>query len=512
MLKPPRLVWPVILSLLIARTASAAPLFGVPGTYGVDGSPVRVVAIDIDRHNGLDLVTGNQAGENGPSLSVLLNRGDGSFLPQAIVDLDGSRYILETIAAADFNGDGAGDVAVAVDDISVFPPQTVVLVYLNDGTGQLLGPDPYPLPAGVFPQCLEAGDVNGDGILDLVVCHSTASGGDGLISVLIGEATGGVANGMFVDAGDFQVGSLPATIAIGDIDADGYDDVVIGDSNVPGVFSLYGTGNSGLFQMPVSVASLSSPTAVRIRRRQGQPLPDLFVTSLAATELLIFHQTSPRDFASPTPIPVGQPPWDMGLGDFDGDGILDAVLLSFSGAQINLWYGTASGGFTAGESVPVDDMADSVAVADLNGDGKPDVATASLATDRVTVILNGVNAPTPVVTPSVTPAPPSPTRTRTPTRTKPPGTAATSTPTRTKPPGTAATSTPTPTPTGTATVTPTPAGPGDANCDGRINAADLNALIDRLFAPGCAAADVNEDGRVTASDLVQLLKLLGASH
>lgn len=485
------------LSLLIARTAGAAPLLGVPTSYPVDGSPARVVAVDIDRQNGLDLVTGNQAGENGPSLSLLLNRGNGSFLPEVRVDLDGSQYILETIAAADFNGDGAGDVAVAVDDISVFPPQTALLVYLNDGTGQLLGPDPYPRPAGVFPQCLEAADVNGDGLLDLVVCHSTTSG-DGLVSVLLGQATAGVANGKFVDGGDFKVGSLPNAVAVGDLDTDGYNDMVIGDSNVPGVFSLYGTGDSGLFQAPVSVANLSSPTAVRIRRRQGQALPELLVTSLAATELLIVHQTSPRSFAAPTPISVGQPPWDMGLGDFDGDGILDAVLLSFSGAQISLWYGNASGGFTAGESVPVDDMASNVTVADLNGDGKPDVATASLATDRVTVILNDVNASTPVVMPSVTPVPPSPTRTRTPTRTKPPGTAATPTPTST--------------PAGTATVTPTPAGPGDANCDGHIDVADVNALIDRLFEPGCAAADVNQDGHVSASDLVQLFKLLGVSH
>ena len=53
--------------------------------------------------------------------------------------------------------------------------------------------------------------------------------------------------------------------------------------------------------------------------------------------------------------------------------------------------------------------------------------------------------------------------------------------------------------------------PGDANCDGAVNSADLSAVVDAIFNGGCAGADVNGDGRVTGADLPAEVKLLAAS-
>ena len=64
------------------------------------------------------------------------------------------------------------------------------------------------------------------------------------------------------------------------------------------------------------------------------------------------------------------------------------------------------------------------------------------------------------------------------------------------------------TPTETAVPTPTsndvPGLPGDGNCDGRLSAADLSAIVMVLGAsPGsaCPLADFNQDGIVDATDL-----------
>src|SRR6185436_3732840 len=49
---------------------------------------------------------------------------------------------------------------------------------------------------------------------------------------------------------------------------------------------------------------------------------------------------------------------------------------------------------------------------------------------------------------------------------------------------------------------------GDANCDGVRDAADVEALIDRIFdvapagMPECRQADVNADSRVSSPDLI----------
>jgi len=53
--------------------------------------------------------------------------------------------------------------------------------------------------------------------------------------------------------------------------------------------------------------------------------------------------------------------------------------------------------------------------------------------------------------------------------------------------------------------------PGDANCDGRVNAADGPALTLAVFdGTTCARADVNGDGRITAADLPRLVAILTA--
>ena len=64
-------------------------------------------------------------------------------------------------------------------------------------------------------------------------------------------------------------------------------------------------------------------------------------------------------------------------------------------------------------------------------------------------------------------------------------------------------------------ITPleSPCGPADINCDGEINIADINALIDIILSLETApqAADLNTDGEVNIADLNTLIELLVTS-
>src|SRR5512139_3736855 len=54
---------------------------------------------------------------------------------------------------------------------------------------------------------------------------------------------------------------------------------------------------------------------------------------------------------------------------------------------------------------------------------------------------------------------------------------------------------------------------GDANCDGRVDSADIEAVLGDLFGTRepCAGVDVNDDGRVSAADVIALMQILSAS-
>lgn len=496
-----------------ARPATAQPVFGQPSTYPVDGSPVAVQGTAIDQQTGLDLVVANEAGESGPSLSFLVNRGLGSFFPETVMSLDAQRFILQSIAAADFDGDGDGDVAAAVDEIGeVIPLRAVVLVFRNNGAGSFAGPDPYPL-SGVFPRAIVAADATGDGTLDLIVPYSNNATGSvqGLVSVLSGRG-----NGQFDVRPVISVGSGPVAVAVGRLDADTNPDLVVGDPADGRTFLLYGTGTTTpLFGAPVELIAIGA-NAVAIANLDQTALPEvLALGSSAPFPLRIFSQTASRVFAAPTQVLVGFAPSAMTVGLFDDDERLDIVVASGIGAQ--LFVGNAEGSLTPAEVITNDTSLDSLTAAHLNGDSRLDIAAGSRLGDQVTVVLNGADAP---FTPSPTAtATPSPTRTSTGTRTATATRTGTITRTSTVTP-TVRTATPSPSPlvsatatvfvtaTITTTITPTPLGPGDANCDGRIDEGDIGGVITNVFDPTCATADANRDERVSAGDVPLVVRLV----
>jgi hypothetical protein len=445
----------------------AAPRFGRPGTYAVDGSPVGIATGAIDAQAARDVVTANEAGAEGPSLSILLNRGQGSFFAEQRVNVDGSTYILHAVAAGDFNADGAADLAAAVDDVTAFPIRASVLVYLTNGRGGFANPVAYRLN-GFFPRCLTAADLTGDTALDLVIGFAQSGGTGGLVTTLVGQRNGGVATGAFATTNTTVVGTAPSAIDVGDLDLDGNADALIADRDGGKAFVMYGSGTANApLGAPVALATTSMPVAALVNPVPNAALPQALVaTRTSSGRLLTLAQTAPRTFAPPVEQGVGFLPEAIGLADVDDNGVDDLVVLSLLGAE--LWTGNANGTFTFAEKIVADDDAlDGLAIADLNDDGMPDIAASASTQDRVTVVLNGADVP-------FTPAP---------------------------------TSTITATPTVTATPTRGPIDcTGDCNGDGEVSINELiqgvNIALDNAAASTCAAFDLDGNGQVAVNELI----------
>jgi len=128
--------------------------------------------------------------------------------PQSVVTGDFNKDGKLDFAEVNYSGGGAGSVGV----------------YLGNGDGTFASPVTYPVGEG--PDALAAGDVNGDGNVDLVTGNDTGAS----VSVLLGNG-----DGTFKAKQTYGAGSYPHWVAIADFNGDGALDIAVtneGDNTI----------------------------------------------------------------------------------------------------------------------------------------------------------------------------------------------------------------------------------------------------------------------------------------
>src|SRR5262249_47808781 len=175
----------------------------------------------------------------------------------------------DSVAVADFNGDGVRDLAVA----NSYSNDVSVLLGNGDGsfqTGRNFG-------AGSFPTYVAGGDFNGDGVPDLVVTNAgTPPDYAGSVSVFLGKG-----DGSFQAAQSFGAGSYSTSVAVGDLNGDGVPDLVVANAGMypdyaGSVSVLLGSGD-GSFQTAQSLSASDRPRSVAVGDFNGDGGLDLAV-------------------------------------------------------------------------------------------------------------------------------------------------------------------------------------------------------------------------------------------
>ena len=130
------------------------------------------------------------------------------------------------------------------------PDDNKVVLYFGDGRGNFPGPD-IEIEDVTQPYGMDAGDLNRDGKLDAAVCGVSNTPGQSVVTVMLGDGAGGFTNSTY------PVGDLPSSVKIGDLNNDGIPDLVVAGAlpgNATGNYITTFLGNGrGVFALSQTV-------------------------------------------------------------------------------------------------------------------------------------------------------------------------------------------------------------------------------------------------------------------
>lgn len=349
------------------------------------------------------------------------------------------------LAAGDFNGDGRTDLAVGSPERSVsgLADAGVVALFQGSTTDMILRgrflllegdiPNQISRPGARFGETLASGDVNGDGIDDLIVYrHQSGDSTLPRVYVLRGNAQLFGSNGGFDTPVTLQsvpaAGVIPpaeAQITLGDANGDGLADLLVQQGGaLPASRNLVvALGSASYFDPPrnrdfdaqAGAGAIRSLALGRLNATVGTPGQRGFRivgnSSAGVDRLALNPLQSDGTIGTPTvsldaasscsaTLPVGAVFGSgVALGDFDGNGVEDLRIAALGSGRIcGVDFSPASGvelQFSRPDSLPLTNQSNSglglaMVAWDADGDGVDDLAAAvSSGTGAVRVHARG---------------------------------------------------------------------------------------------------------------------------
>jgi hypothetical protein len=217
--------------------------------------PIQIDAGDFNNDGAVDLVVADQNTGSYGSFNCFLGKGDGTFTSRAAYPTGGNHS--NGISAGDFNNDGRADVVVSNAETG----NVSVLLGKGDGTFQ----PPALFAAWPWPAGSAVGDFNHDGSLDVAVALPYYRGGGGVV-VLLNDGAGAFRTQAVYPA------ALPFYLAAGDLNGDGYPDLIASnhDANKVTVFLNDGSWAPPLPYVAVAPSYATSASIVERARPTGE--------------------------------------------------------------------------------------------------------------------------------------------------------------------------------------------------------------------------------------------------
>jgi flagellin-like hook-associated protein FlgL len=251
--------------------------------------------------------------------NIAIGRGDGTFLAATTITVGATS---RKIAIGDYNNDGKLDLA-SLDSAS-----NSFNIMLGNGNGTFYSPVTYSTGTGAGGFGLTTGDVNSDGILDIV---SGMNGGTMAVSL-------GNSNGTFRNATHYINASGSAdVVTLKDINSDGFLDIIGSNFSVNGFNTLLGNGDGsfragGIYQGPAQTVGLI------VNDFNNDGIYDVIVAnSYAGTDQFgIALGNSDGTFLSTATTTTTYDPYEIEAADLNEDGVLDLVTSNFGAGATSI--------------------------------------------------------------------------------------------------------------------------------------------------------------------------------
>ncbi len=306
--------------------AKGGGVFAEPVVYDTGSRELAVAIADLNNDGIPDVMAANDFDN---TIGVLMGVGDGTFGSAQVYAVG---EMPKSIAVADFNEDGAPDVAT----VNVISSDVSILLGAGDGTllperriavqGVTIPSNPninFPTP-GPF---IAAGDINGDGHIDLVVPAGLRA------HLLLGDGTGS-----FRDAKHHALAPRPSVynIKLADLNADGALDIAAA-INTAGVSRMVVWLNDGTGGFPDAdeydsswkgIGPLYANTGLTIGDLNNDAMPDIALTSEGFEGVPIHTNLGDGSFSKPEIHWAIRGSWFVTARDINHDGYEDLAIVS----------------------------------------------------------------------------------------------------------------------------------------------------------------------------------------
>ncbi len=316
--------------------------------------------------------------------------GGGRIIPASFKPkFDIPTILIESVSAADVDGDGWIDLAVTNDFTD-----RVIDIYRNLGTGGTLTPASFASKVSIAYTGLNTNgtglwfvDLDGDGKLDAITSIATA----GFIGTYVTFRNTSTPGSVSFEAPEYWQGATDESPIsfIADLDGDGRPDMMSGEGAIPGSFwfnqniSTPGNIEFGSWIAPFGLSVLNGFKEANVADLNGDGKPELIIANGQGQAIDVLQNASTPGapaFIEAFQFTTNQYNGSLVIADMNVDGKND-LLYKVSGEvgfHIRLnsdTDGTLTAADFASNLIITGDLSGQggISIADMNGDGKPDI-------------------------------------------------------------------------------------------------------------------------------------------